>query len=259
MNTFDPSTLIDHVTEQRWYGAKSRAVAEAEVRESVVVRTAEPQLALALVQLRYETGAHDLYQLLYLLSEGELGLDALGENPGLARELVSAMRAGADAPGRRRDRRVPRGGGLRGARARARARRGALRRQRAVEHVDRLRRGADPEGLPPARAGASTRSSSCCGSSSERGFANHPALGGWYEYSGGQLAATLGILQEYVAGAVDGWDLALDEIADAPERFLDRLRRLGEVTGRDAHACSARIHPTRRSRRRSRASSRSGC
>jgi trehalose synthase-fused probable maltokinase len=43
--------------------------------------------------------------------------------------------------------------------------------------------------------------------------------------------ATLGILQEFVPGAVDGWDLALSELRVDPDRFLGRLRRLGEVTG----------------------------
>jgi trehalose synthase-fused probable maltokinase len=64
----------------------------------------------------------------------------------------------------------------------------------------------------------------------EHGFRNIPALGGWYAYSGGPLTATLGLLQEYIAGAVGGWEMALGEIASAPERFLDRLGRLGEVT-----------------------------
>ena len=32
-------------------------------------------------------------------------------------------------------------------------------------------------------------------------------------------------------GALDGWELALDELETAPERFLTRLRRLGQVTG----------------------------
>ncbi len=65
----------------------------------------------------------------------------------------------------------------------------------------------------------------------EHGFANIAALGGWYAYSGGVLSATLGILQEYVRGGLDGWELALDELAEEPERFLSRLLRLGEVTG----------------------------
>jgi trehalose synthase-fused probable maltokinase len=66
----------------------------------------------------------------------------------------------------------------------------------------------------------------------EHGYPNIAALGGWYAYSGGPLSATLGILQQFVRGGRDGWELALDEIASAPERFLARLQRLGEVTGR---------------------------
>src|SRR5947207_3037481 len=57
-----------------------------------------------------------------------------------------------------------------------------------------------------------------------------------------------GILQEFVPNGLDGWELALDELGSGlealsaeptapghstgePERFLGRLRRLGEVTG----------------------------
>src|SRR5207237_1422026 len=65
----------------------------------------------------------------------------------------------------------------------------------------------------------------------EHGFANIAALGGWYAYSGGPLGATLGILQEFVLNGLDGWGLALDELSIAPERFAERLHRLGEVTG----------------------------
>jgi trehalose synthase-fused probable maltokinase len=45
------------------------------------------------------------------------------------------------------------------------------------------------------------------------------------------LSATLGILQEFVRNGEDGWELALEEIGTVPDRFLTRLRRLGEVTG----------------------------
>src|ERR671910_796659 len=45
----------------------------------------------------------------------------------------------------------------------------------------------------------------------EREFANIAALVGWYSYSGPLITATLGVLQEYVPGAVDGWELALEE------------------------------------------------
>jgi maltokinase len=70
---------------------------------------------------------------------------------------------------------------------------------------------------------------------SEREFPNIAPLAGWYEFEGRFIDATLGILQEYLAGARDGWELALEEIASAPDGFLDRLRSLGEVTG-DLHA-----------------------
>jgi trehalose synthase-fused probable maltokinase len=72
----------------------------------------------------------------------------------------------------------------------------------------------------------------------EHGFPNIAPLGGWYAYSGGPLGATLGILQEFVGDGLDGWDLALDELGTRPDEFLERLRRLGEVTG-ELHAVLA--------------------
>ena len=75
--SFDEQALIDYVTQQRWYGAKSRDVAHAQVLDSVVLRTAEPQFALALVEMRYDTGAHDIYQLLYSLRGETIEIDGL--------------------------------------------------------------------------------------------------------------------------------------------------------------------------------------
>ncbi len=92
----------------------------------------------------------------------------------------------------------------------------------------------------------------------EHGFANIAPLGGWYAYSGGPLSATLGILQEFVAGASDGWELALDEIADAPERVPRPARSARRGDGQ-MHTALAPIRPIRRSLPRRRASSRSGC
>ena len=53
---------------------------------------------------------------------------------------------------------------------------------------------------------------------SQRGFPNIAPLGGWYEYEGELMDATLGVVQRFVAGARDGWELALDELGDDPER-----------------------------------------
>ena len=75
------NALVEHVTQQRWYGAKSRTVAHADVLDSVVIRSVEPKLTLDLVGLTYDTGAHDVYQLFS------------GAETEVARELVSAMRS----------------------------------------------------------------------------------------------------------------------------------------------------------------------
>ncbi len=231
---FDEQALIDHVTQQRWYGAKSRDVAHAQVVDSVVLRTAEPQFALALVEMRYDTGAHDIYQLLYSLRGESIEIDGL-KDASLARELVSAMRSGLTlhgAEGICEFRPVEGYAGL-GRELKDARDVGAEQSNTSVVFDDeliikafrRLEPGINPE-LEMLRF------------LTEHGFQNIAALGGWYAYAGGPLTATLGIVQEYVRGGLDGWDLALDALAEDPDRFLGRLRRLGEVTG-DMHSVLA--------------------
>ncbi len=64
-----------------------------------------------------------------------------------------------------------------------------------------------------------------------RGFENVPKLWGWWSYAGPMMGASLGMVQEFVSGAVDGWTLALQELAGDPGAFLARVGRLGEVIG----------------------------
>jgi trehalose synthase-fused probable maltokinase len=66
----------------------------------------------------------------------------------------------------------------------------------------------------------------------DHGFANIAPLAGWYEYEGRLVDSTLGILQQYLAGARDGWSLAVDEDGEDPDRLVEQLDALGEVTGR---------------------------
>ena len=221
--TFDEQAVIEYVTQQRWYGAKSRSVSHAEVLDVVQLRETEPRFALALAEMRYDTGAHDIYQLLH----GEQEIDALGD-PAAARELVHAMRAGLTLQGSEGTvefRPIEGFAGLGRELLDARPV-GAEQSNTSVVFDDevilkvfrRLEPGINPD-LEMLRF------------LTEHGFANIPPLGGWYAYSGGPLGATLGILQQFVANGKDGWELALDEIGSAPEAFLERVRRLGQVTG----------------------------
>jgi trehalose synthase-fused probable maltokinase len=229
--SFDEHALIEHVTRQRWYGAKSRAVARSQVLDSVVVRTSEPQLAVALVEMRYDTGAHDIYQLVYALRDGEIEIDGLAD-PALARELVSAMRSGLTLQGAEGivEFRPVEGFAELGRELIETRSITAEQSNTSIVFDDelilkvfrRLEAGVNPE-LEMLRF------------LTEHGFANIAALGGWYAYAGGPLSATLGILQQFVRGGLDGWELALSELASEPDRFLGRLRRLGEVTG-EMHA-----------------------
>jgi maltokinase len=221
--TFNELAVIEYVTKQRWYGAKSRAVTHSEVLDSVELRTTDPHFTLELVEMRYDTGAHDIYQLLH----GDTEIDGL-EHPAAARELVHAMRAGLTLQGTEGTvefRPVEGFAGLGRELLDARPVGGEQSNTSLVFDDElilkvfrRLEPGINPE-LEMLRF------------LTEHGFANIAALGGWYAYSGGPLSATLGILQEFVRNGEDGWELALEEIGSAPDRFLARLRRLGEVTG----------------------------
>ena len=91
---------------------------------------------------------------------------------------------------------------------------------------------------------------------SERDFPHIAPIAGWFQYDGRLMDATLGVLQEYLAGATDGWDLALDALGADPEAFLARCTRSASSPASCTRR-SARRRPTRRSRPRSRAPRRS--
>ena len=58
----DEESLREWVQQQRWYASKSRAVTGIEVIEGISMPD-DPSLFLALVQTRFATGTHELYQL----------------------------------------------------------------------------------------------------------------------------------------------------------------------------------------------------
>jgi maltokinase len=241
LGTVDERELIAFVEPQRWFGAKTRELTHATIVDTALVRREEPLLALALVEVRFETGTHDTYQFLLGLRRREHGwdedvitaldgwtvYDALADSQ-LARELVHLIRGEATeraGEGTIEFRRLDGFAGL--GRDLVHARRIVSEQSNSsvvfddeliVKCFRRLEPGINPE-LELLRF------------LTEHGFRNVPELGGWYAYLGAPMEATLGILQRYVPNGIDGWELALDEIVSAPERLLGRLHRLGEVTG----------------------------
>jgi trehalose synthase-fused probable maltokinase len=215
--------LIDFVTAQRWFGSKTREVTHAQVIDRATLRDTHPALELALVEVRFETGTHETYQLLTDDSH-----DAL-DDPRQVRELVHMIRGGAKLPANAG---VLEFGAVEGAPTFGQELRearpvGAEQSNTSVVFDEelilkvfrRLEPGINPE-LELLRF------------LTEHGFENIAQLAGWYAYSGPQMDATLGILQRFVPSGRDGWEYALDALERDPDEFLTRLNRLGEVTGR---------------------------
>ena len=212
--------LPEWLERQRWYASKSRSVNAVEIAESVVLRE-HPALVLSLVQARFATGTHELYQL--LLAPGTF--DALTE-PTEAAELIARFEQRETIETEQGRFTFERADGSLDVRDGDPARPiGAEQSNTSIVYDDRLvlkvfrklEPGINPE-LEMLRF------------LSERGFGNIAPLQGWYEYEGQALSTTLGVAQTFVPGAVDGWELALREIVTRPDAFLDRLGGLGAVT-----------------------------
>ncbi len=211
--------LVEYISGQRWFGSKGREIAHAEVLDSADL----PGMLLALVEVRFPEGTHELYQ---VIAGDEL--DGLTE-PGVTRELVHLLRAGTSQPTRGEGTlefvSVEGFAGLGRELGSSRvigseqSNSSVVFDEEAILKVyRRLEPGINPE-LEMLRF------------LTEHGFENIAPLGGWYGYTGRFVETTLGILQEFLPGGLDGWELALDELVAEPERFHRRLRRLGEVTG----------------------------
>jgi maltokinase len=231
--------LTEFVESRRWFGSKAQDVAGVRVLDTAVLRTQAPLLAGAVAEVRFGAGTHELYQLLLGVRPAEDGWDeevvaevdgwvvyeALND-PLLARELVQMMRtetsvqgdAGAVEfrsvePGSLAEVPEARPAGVDQSNSSV-----VFGDQLILKAYRRIEPGINPE-LELLRF------------LTEIGFPHIAPLVGWYAYSGQLIDATLGVLQEFLAGSRDGWDLALEELASDPEGFLTRLRRLGEVTG----------------------------
>jgi hypothetical protein len=99
--------LRAYVRQQRWYGSKTQELSSAHIVDAAVVRSESPILVVAIAEVRFHEGTHDLYQLLLGLrpvdeavgepigeTDGWAVYDALADDA-LAREVLSLMRGGA--------------------------------------------------------------------------------------------------------------------------------------------------------------------
>jgi trehalose synthase-fused probable maltokinase len=227
------------IVTQRWFGSKSREVAETTVLESIPLRERDPELHLALVEVRFQPGTHELYQLplgvrplddgwtvgVICAEEDRVSYDAMAD-PELVRVVARLMREGADietAQGVAEFRSLP-GADFTGDEVRLLGAEQSnssvvLDEQVVLKAFRRLGPGVNPE-------------LEMLGFLTQRGFENIAALRGYYAHTGGQLDTTLGVVQDYVAGSVDGWELAMEDLrSDDPMRFAARAEALGEVTG----------------------------
>jgi maltokinase len=241
ISALEEGTFQEWLVAQRWFGSKAREVAHIEVSQSVTLREEVPQLALALVEARFGEGTHQTYQVplgarpvdegwqqrVIGSAEGWTLYDALAD-PATGRELLHRMRSGSQETvedGTLRFRWAASAGAELGGTVEVRPV-GVEQSNSSIVFGEalilkafrRVEPGVNPE-LELLRF------------LSERGFPNIAPLAGWYEFEGRFIDATLGILQEYLAGAQDGWELALREVSADPQGLLDRLRALGEVTG----------------------------
>ena len=62
---FEEQRLVDYVTGQRWFGAKTREVTGAHTIDTALLPTAGARLGIALVEMRFDTGTHENYQVLF--------------------------------------------------------------------------------------------------------------------------------------------------------------------------------------------------
>jgi trehalose synthase-fused probable maltokinase len=232
--------LREFVLAQRWFGSKSREVAHFRLLETIPLT--EQPLSIGVLEVEFLPGTHELYQLpIGARPEGEWTEGVICTNEGMAiydamtdsdmvRQLVRLIAANTD---------IETGQGVAEFRTLAQPPDGlgrevgkvrpmgaeqsnssvVLDERLVLKAYRRLGAGPNPE-LEILRF------------LTERGFPHIAALRGWYSHSGRLIDATLGIVQEFLVGATDGWDLALADLREAPSRFVARARVLGEVTGR---------------------------
>jgi maltokinase len=252
------TALAEFLPTQRWFAGKGRAVAEVRVESSVPLRTALPSLSAVVAAVAYADGGVERYHV------------PVGHDRGLeARQLTDRI---PDAVVYETE--GPKGGPFYDAARDERLGGVYLDLLSRAANVEELRFYRMPEWTETLRGpgrllGAEQSNSSLVfgnrlilklfrllepGENPElevtralagAGFAACPAPLGWIE----GLGSTLGILQRYYAGSVDGWKLATERVADHyeskdgdPGNFAEDAAALGRLTA-ELHAAMATALP----------------
>lgn len=231
--------VTEFIERQRWFGGKGRAITEIGVVDRVTLRD-EPRLVLVIVEIHFGTGTSDFYQLLLgmqrlaqasleeslvVTTTSELVIYEASADPEIASLIAASNGDGVKMAGESGEVSFR---GIRNLASTPAAVRplGAdqsntsvvLNEQLLVKLYRRIEAGINPE-------------LELLLFLIEHGFSQVPALAGWCGYAGSSLRSTLAIAQQYLPDAVDGWSLGLSEIPTLPQRFLDRIGRLGQVVG----------------------------
>jgi trehalose synthase-fused probable maltokinase len=237
----DVAVLEGWLVEQRWFASKSREVAGLRILEATEVgEDLEPQLAIAIVEVRFQAGTHELYQLPLGLrhvndgwtdgviaeAAGRTIYDAMAD-PECVFRLARALRQGTSLESEAATWGFHAIDGLPPDETLRRVRPvGVEQSNSSVVFADelilkvyrRIEPGPNPE-LELLRF------------LTEHGFDSIARLAGWYDHTGRLVDATLGLMQEFLPGGADGWELALRSFGDGVEEFLGELAALGTVTG----------------------------
>jgi maltokinase len=252
------AALAEFLPTQRWFAGKGRAVAEVRVERSVPLRTALPSLSAVLATVAYVDGGVERY---HLPVGHDRGLEARQLTDRVPEAVIYETKGPKGGPfyDATRDERL--GGVYLDLLSRA-ATVEELRFYRMPEWTETLRG-------PGRLLGAEQSNSSLVfanrlilklfrllepGENPElevtralagAGFTACPAPLGWIE----GLGSTLGILQRFHAGSVDGWKLATERVADhyesedgEPGSFAGDAGALGRLTA-ELHAAMASALP----------------
>ncbi len=247
LSFLDDDALTAFVAERRWFGSRQQGITHVTAHNGVPV-SSDPPIAIVLSEVRFQTGVHDVYQLLLSLraADGPAGsaiwpLDGLEvydafEDPRHLDVLLGHIRHNATLEH-----------GDAGVEFRSSV---------GAEVFDPLPTSARPVGVEQTNTSVvfDERMILKCYRRLEAGinpelellrflaardFAHVPRLLGWFEHRGGVMDATLGMLQEYRVGATDGWEYILGALREGRGGdVLDQLRRLGAATG-ELHATLA--------------------